>query len=124
MSMRSSVSKREKKLIIFTILVAILGVLYAFIVEPLYKKYININQEIKIKQVRLAKNLKLMREKDAITEDFKRYDQRLKKTTSREEEMASVLSEIENIGKTAGVYLSDVKPQRTKDMAFYRMLLV
>lgn len=124
MDLKSSISKREKSLISITVLVIACSIIYIFVVEPLYKKFNELNQQIEIKQVRLTKNLKLMKEKDIITEEFKKYGEKLKVKGSDEEEMASVLSEIERIGKTTGIYLKDVKPQRIKDMSFYKILLV
>lgn len=124
MAIKSPVSSREKRLFVITLSIAGLGMFYAFIVEPLYKKNEALNQEIHEKQLRLAKNLQLVREKDAITQEFQKYSKLLTTSTSQEEEMAVVLSEIEKTGNAAGVYLSDVKPQRVREMDFYRELLV
>lgn len=95
-----------------------------FMVEPLYKKLTQLNQQISTKQLQLMKSQKLIKEKDIIAGKFNKYAHELKVKGSNEEEMASVLSEIENIGKASGVYLSDVKPQKIKDMDFYKVLLV
>jgi len=124
MNLKSSISKREKKLFIITLLVISLSMLYPFAIEPFYREYVRLNQDINIKRVRLAKNIRLMEQKNIIMQEFDKYGQQLKIKGSDEEEMASVLSEIEKIGKSAGIYLSDVKPQRIKDMDFYRIMLV
>jgi len=124
MDLKSTISKREKTFFIITVSVVILSLVFSFVIEPLYKKHIQVEQEIRVKELRLIKNLKLMREKDIITKGFEKYSDRLKTKSSNEEEMASVLSEIEKIGKKAGIYLSNVKPQRIKDMNFYKILLV
>lgn len=124
MDLKSSISKREKTFFTIALSIISLGILYAFVIEPLYKAYSRLNQEINIKQVKLGKNLKLIKEKDIVTEEFKKYSQQLKTKGSDEEEMAVVLSEIEKIGKATGVYLSDVKPQKIKDMDFYKIMLV
>jgi len=124
MVLKSSVSSREKKLAVATFALASFGLCFVFVVEPLYKSYKALNQEIKEKQLRLAKNQRLMREKDAITKEFQKYSELITTKKSHEEEMALVLSEIEKTGKAAQMYLSDVKPQRIKDMDFYRELLV
>lgn len=124
MDLKSSISKREKTIFTITILAISLSIIYSFVIEPLYKEYTRLNQEINIKQARLAKNLRLVKEKDIVREEFKKYSHQLKTRGSDEEEMASVLSEIEKIGKSTGIYLSDVKPQKIKDMDFYKIMLV
>lgn len=124
MDIKSPVSIREKRLVVITLALASLSIGYIFILEPFYKKYVGLNQEIQMKQIRLAKSLRLVREKDAITREYKKYSRLLITSGSQEEEMAAVLGEIENTGKTAGIYLNDVKPQRVKDMDFYRELVV
>lgn len=124
MDLRTSISKREKSFFIIALSAVFLSMFYAFIIEPLYKQYARLNQEINIKQVKLGKSLKLIKEQNVVTEEFKKYSQQLKKMGSDEEEMATVLSEIEKIGKSTGVYLSDVKPQKVKNKDFYKIMLV
>lgn len=124
MDIKHPISKREKIFFIITLSVVSLSLLYGLLIEPIYKEYSRLNDEINIKRARLSKNLRLTKEKDIVTEEFKKYNQQLKIKGSDEEEMASVLSEIEKIGKSTGVYLTDVKPQRMKDMDFYKIMLV
>ena len=119
-----SVTKREKILFILVAIAIIGSLAYSLIIEPLYNKFNDLNQEIESKEIRLRKNTKLINERDAINEEFNKYSQQLKVKSTDEEEMASVLSEIEKIGKSSGVYLSDVKPQPIKDNKFYRLLSV
>lgn len=107
-----------------TIFLIALSITYSFVIEPLYKQYVVLNQEIRSKQARLAKNLRLLQEKDIIRQEFKNYSHRFKPQGSEEEEMASVLTEIEKIGKVTGIYLSDVKPQKIKGQDFYKIIIV
>lgn len=124
MKLDSSISKREKTLILLTLLAIFGSLLYSFVVEPLSRNYVQLQQEIQSKRIRLIKNTKLMRDKDIIEKEFEVYGQHLLTKGSNEEEMASVLSEIEKIGKSSGIYLSDVKPQKIRDMGYYKLLLV
>lgn len=124
MDIKPPISMREKKLAFTTLALVSLSIGYIFILEPLSKKYVGLNQEIHTKQIRLAKSERLVKEKDVITRGYKKYSQLLTTSGSEEEEMAVVLSEIEKTGKAAGIYMSDVKPQRVKEMDFYRELLV
>jgi len=124
MNITSSVSRRERILFVSVMILITLSILYQFIVEPLYRKFVDLQQELSTKQVQLMKSLRLLEEKEDVTKEFQRYSQLLKTKRTEEEEMAFVLGEIEKIGKQAGVYLSDVKPQRIKDWEYYRQLLV
>ncbi|MFC1646234.1 type 4a pilus biogenesis protein PilO [Candidatus Omnitrophota bacterium] len=124
MDLKSSISKRERTIFSITILVISLSIIYSFILEPLYKEYTELNQEINTRHVQLAKNIRLLREKDIVRQEFKKYSHRLKVERSDEEEMATVLTEIEKIGNSTGIYLSDVKPQKIKDMDFYKVMIV
>jgi len=124
MDLKSSISKRERIIFSVTSLVISLSIIYAFVIEPLYNKYTSLNQEINMKQIRLAKNLRLFKENDVVREEFNKYSHKLKTKGSDEEEMALVLTEIERIGKSTGTYLNDVKPQKIKDMDFYKTMLV
>lgn len=124
MDLKSSISKREKVILAITILVIILSAFYVFIFEPLYRQYVSLNQEISMKNVQLTENLRLLKEKNVVKEEFKKYSHLLKARGTDEEEMASVLTEIEKIGKSTGIYLNDVKPQKIRDMDFYRVMLV
>ncbi|MFC1708994.1 type 4a pilus biogenesis protein PilO [Candidatus Omnitrophota bacterium] len=119
-----NIAQRQKGIAIITILVISLCVVYLLAIEPLYKKYAVLNQEIRSKQSRLAENLRLLKEKEAIQEEFKKYNYLLKVKGSKEEEMASVLAEIEGIGKNTGLYLNDIKPQRGRDLGFCQIMLV
>ena len=124
MHLLSSVSKREKGLLAITISLIALCIAYTFLIEPLYRQYVDLNQEIRLKQARLAKNLRLLQEKDAIKQEFRNYNHQFKPQGTEEEEMALVLAEIEKIGKATGIYLSDVKPQKIKSYDFYKMIIV
>jgi len=121
---RLLVSKRERLLFIIVAVVIIASLSYSLIIDPLYNKLKTLEEEIEAKEIRLTKNIRLIAERDAINEEFNKYSQQLKVKSTDEEEMASVLSEIERIGKSSGVYLNDVKPQPIKDNQFYRVLSV
>ena len=116
--------KKEKKLLGITLSVIFMSFIYLFLLEPLYKQVTVLNQEINLKQARLTKNLELLKEKDMINEELKKYGHLFKAKGSAEEEMASLLAEIGRISKSAGIYLSDVKPQRSKDKGFFKIMLV
>ena len=117
-------SQREKVVINLTLLVIILSLLYSFVLRPLYSKYEDLNQQIDIKRSQLERDLQLLKERNSLKQEFAKYGKILKAKGTEEEEMASVLAEIEKIGKSTAIYLSDVKPQKVKDMGFCRIMLV
>lgn len=115
--------KREKIFFIITLLFISLSLICVFIAEPLYKEYTTLNRQINIKCIRLIKNLRLIDKRNIVIEEFKKYGQQFVPKVSGEN-MASVLSEIEKIGDSSGIYLSYVKPKKVDDEHFYKMLLV
>jgi hypothetical protein len=109
------VSKREKGFFIITLWVILLSLNYAFIIEPLYKRYISLNKQIKTKQWELAKNLRVISERDMVIKEFQRYSQYFA-SKGFSPDMAFLLTEIEKIAKLSGISLNDVKPQGLKDV--------
>jgi len=119
-----TLNKREKLILTVTIAVVSLAIVYSFILEPIYRKFANLDLEIKSKQIKLRKNLSLVRERDAIQDEFKQYSQYFKTNRTEEEEMAQALSLIEKIGNDSGVYLSNVKPQKVQEVGFYKVIII
>ncbi|MDD5005127.1 MAG: type 4a pilus biogenesis protein PilO [Candidatus Omnitrophica bacterium] len=124
MDFKFLISKRERVLFIVAVIIISLAAVQIFIIGPIYREYSRLNQEINIKRVRLEKNRRLIKEKNVVKEDFKEYGKQLKTKGSDEKEMSSLLSEIEQIGNASGIYLSDVKPQKIKEMDFYKVMVV
>jgi len=102
-----------------------LGIALAFsalfdrvVIGPLNAKIHYLNQEIRLAELDLCKDLRNLDEKESITKEFQNYAKYVKQMGSDEEEMARFLREVENIAHKSSVNLLDVKPQmpQSKDL--------
>ena len=115
-----SISAREKKWFYGAVII-IAGVLvYIFVVEPIWMKWKSINEEISSKEMKLIKNMKILAQKDIIGKLYGQYAGNIKMKGSAEEETATILREIENIARASQTRITDIKPQKIKDMEFYK----
>lgn len=117
-------SNREKIGLYFIGLISVCAVLFYVIIEPVWKKWQDLNESINLNEQKLLKNLKILSQKDQIVELYNKYASDIKMKGSVEEETAVILSEIENIARSSNTYITDIKPQKVKDMEFYKEYFV
>lgn len=116
----SRFSMRERTLFIFTICI-ILGIgVYIFIAEPIYKKWIQLNAEFESTSTRLFKNLKLLTEKESLEKEYDKYKEHIQRAEGDEEEMASILKDIETTAVSSGVKIISIKPKGVKQFKNYK----
>jgi Tfp pilus assembly protein PilO len=115
---------RERVILYLACLLIALSLIYNFIFEPIINKYKLINQEILKNQVKLQKYLTLLSQKEKIKQEFGQFSKSLKVKASEEQEMAEVLSQIEDLSRRAAVHISQIKPQGAKDYKTYKEFLV
>jgi hypothetical protein len=115
----SSFSKRERLLAIaVACLIAGAGV-YILAVEPLYRSWGGYESELNSARAKLAKNLKLLANKESIEKEYDKYKAYIHDETAGEEESASVLREIESNAQAAGVAIISIKPKAVKELKDY-----
>lgn len=113
-------SRRERYGFYIAILI-VTGVLsYIIVIEPLWKKWQELNGSITNRESQLLKNLKILSQRDAIAQLYDKYAENIKMKGSVEEETATILREVENIARLSNTYITDIKPQRVQDMEFYK----
>jgi Tfp pilus assembly protein PilO len=117
-------SKRERLLFILTILVVGGLAAYIFVVEPAYKRWAGMEDEIETANTRLLKNLKLLANKEHLEKEFNKYKEYIQKGGQDEEEVAAILKEIEATAASCGVNLTSIKPKGTKALKEYRKFTV
>lgn len=116
----SRFTKRERFFFILTIsLAAGLG-LYIFMLEPFYKKGSQLDVEIGSANARLFKNLRLLADKEVLEREYDKYKEYIQKTGAGEDEMASILKEIESTASGCGVKITSIKPKGTKQLKNYK----
>lgn len=115
-----NLSQRERHAFYIAVIV-IIGVLsYIIVIEPIWKKWQDLNDSITNRESQLLKNLKILAQRDIIAELYNKYAENIKMKGSVEEETATILREIENIARISNTYITDIKPQRVQDMEFYK----
>ena len=120
----SKLSKRERYITYITTVIIVFFFFSRVMLRPIINKLNDLNQEIAIQEKRLEKSLNILVQEDAINSNYKKYVKNLKQTSSDEEEIAELLSEIEQIAKKAGIFISDIKPLPVKKIDFYKEYVV
>lgn len=114
------ITKREKLLGIMTLFAASIALVYNFIVEPLAKRWTELESGIRDKEVLLARHHRILRNKTEIERlhtEFTKFFQAAK--LSPDEESAIALSSIEKLARGANVYITNIKPLTTKSYENY-----
>lgn len=114
--------KRERILLYLVFALIASSLIYNFILEPIVKRYCLVNQEINKSQAKLKKYRYMLSQKEKIRAQFERISESVKTEYSEEEQMALILSEIEDLSRRSSVRITQIKPQTTKDYGTYKEL--
>lgn len=116
--------KREKYILYFAVLV--IGFLFfdRIIIRPVLTELNNLNRKISVKEKQLRRSLKLLSQKEEISSLYSEYTDPIKQKLSDEEEIAQLLSRIEEVAKETNVVLVRIKPSQTKKEEFYKKFLM
>ena len=116
--MNLTLSAKEKIGLGVGLAVVSLAMLDRMVIGPLNAKFHKLNQEIRIVELDLCRDLRNLDEKAAITKEFQNYARYMGQVGSDEEEMAGFLREIENLAQKSAIRMLDVKPQmpRSQDL--------
>lgn len=120
----SRLTKREKLLAALTISVVMALALFIFIVDPAYKKWLELGGDVKSANARLLKNLKLLANKNNLEKEYDKYKQYIQKGAAEEEEVSSILKEIEATAAASSVNITSIKPKGTKSFKEYKKFTV
>jgi len=118
MALSLKLSTKEKIGLGLGMAIALLALFDRVVIGPLIEKNHHLNQEIRLAELDLCRDLRSLDEKESITKEFQNYAKYVKQMGSDEEEMARFLREVENLANKASVTLLDVKPQmpQSKDL--------
>jgi len=112
----SHLSKRERNILYAAVFIVSLVLLDRLIIHPIYFKMESLGKEIREKESAVKKNLRIVSQKDRILAESAKYSSFLSASESEEEEVTSILKEIETIANKNSIYLSDMKPGSLKKM--------
>ncbi len=117
-------SNREKKLLIATMAITTLVIFFSFVLEPQIKKIIAEKKELRKLALELEKNLQICQSKPSIEQTYLELRKKVIARAPREEELSQLLSEIENLTKSAKILPINIEPLPIKEYEFYRKLTV
>lgn len=117
-------SKREKLILYVAVSFVSLTLLDRLIISPSFSKMKSLNREIQEKESGIKKNLHILAQKDRILAESAKYNSFLSSPESGEDQLTSLLKEIENYANKASVYLIDMKPSGVKDIGPSKKYLI
>ena len=112
-----SISKREKSIIAITVTVIVLALLYNFAIEPFFKKWGNINNQILIKRTAIKKDLRLLKNKNTIISEYNACAGSIKN-------ISMILSYIEKKADSLGIKTENMKPRQVVQKEFYKEYVI
>ena len=113
MNFLTKLTPRERVIASVTGMLLFLMFGYHGVWRPMTAHFSELNDEIFVMQMKLRKAHVFLKQRDAISEEAKKYPNLAQMDARKdEEEIASLLNFIENEARSAQVNLSDVKPQQ------------
>ena len=117
----SKLSKKEKAGLFVAGMIVMAVFIDRIVISPVGVKLKRMEQEISFSEKKLSHALRNINSKDFIAGEYEEYKKFVKKgAASDEENVSSMLVEIEGLARTAGVNLVDIKPQAPKTTDFYK----
>ncbi len=106
-----SFSKREQTIVyLFAAVLAVYGV-YEFVYRPFQRKAVQIDSQIEVMERKLQKAYEMIRTGEGLDERIRGQFDDMVLTKTPEEEMSSLLSELEGLASEARIQIADMKPQ-------------
>lgn len=120
----SHLSKREKVILYAIVFFVSLVLLDRMIIFPISSKMRGLTKEIQDKELDIKKNAHIVAQKDKIAAERAKYLSFLTKVESEDEEVTSVLKDIESLANQNSVYLIDIKPAGIKSIGVSQKYMV
>jgi Tfp pilus assembly protein PilO len=94
---------------------------YSFILEPLATRWLSLNNEIRIMQLKLKKSTQTLKRRIEIMDRYENIAAYVGKPRgSDEEEMTVLLSELERLASASSARITDIKPRPPKQLDYYK----
>lgn len=116
--------KKEKALLTIIVSLGILSLIYSVMINPILMKLKSLNKTILVNETKLDSNLKILKQKDIIQDEYERYSELLRQENSDEQEMTLLLSNIESAVRGVALRITAMKPKAIKKVDLYKRLSV
>jgi hypothetical protein len=118
-------SKKEKVIFYITVTLVSLTLLDRLIISPVFFKIRALNKEIQNKETNIKVNLRILAQKDKILSESVKYSSFLGDSKNNaDDQVTSVLRDIETLANKSSVYLVDMKPGNVKEFGSTKKILV
>ncbi|MCM8800549.1 MAG: type 4a pilus biogenesis protein PilO [Candidatus Omnitrophica bacterium] len=92
-----------------------LTLLDRLVIFPIFSRLNALDKEIQEKEAIIKKNLRLLAQKERIIAESNKYSGFLGPLRSEEEEITSLLKEVETLANKSGIYISEMRPAGIKE---------
>ena len=123
-SFMSAMSKKEKTGIAIALTILVFAFLDRFVAAPISGKFKKISAETKMTELTLAQNKRNLTPRESISREYQKYLQYVKSNYSDGEEVNKLQEEIENMARSAGLAIGNIKPQPPKESDIYKYFLI
>ncbi len=113
--MRSTLQKREKTILVITLLLSGLFVLDKFVVSNMLSSWSRLNSDIDTQEALLKRDRHILSQKNQIVEEYKDYALTLVANLESADAMTPFLKEIEKLARRSRVKIKDMKPLSSQD---------
>jgi len=117
-------SKREQIIFILCVIAVVIFMVNIIFVKPIKNNADALESEISNSRLKLQKQLKIIERGKKIARDYDDVLSNYRQTSSNEQVMSSILSEIEAAASQNGMKVSDIKPKRVREIDFYNQFSV
>ena len=124
MNIFSNMAKKEKLGLTIAAVIVFLAFFDRLIASPVLLKFKKINSETRMYEQQLAETLLNLNQKDDIAKDYQKYMQYIKSSYSEGETVTKLLEEVENMARSSGISIVDIKPQAPKQAEGYKYFLI
>lgn len=117
-----SLTSRESRLLIITLLTVGVASIYIYIAEPRIQRAVALHGELAETRRELDSFERLLRDREKILANTESLEQQIDNTDDEEEELTSLLKEVERLSREARIESISLRPQRSREQSFYQLL--
>ena len=117
-------STRESMILMVCLLLAAGYIGYNFVFQPMEEELTILDSKIRIAEKRLRDSRRTILKAPGITAEYENFENAFKQKESDSQVMAGILSEIESAASDMDLRLTDMKPQKVKELEFFNRFSV
>jgi len=115
----SRISKREKYILYASIVVVLFVLIDRAVLSPVTRVLGSLDKQISAQEGEMEKSVRILNSEDSIVAEYRKTAQNLKKTSSNEEEISVLSSEIEELARKTSVLIKNIKPLSLEESDLY-----